>query len=149
MYLLKNLNKLIFSAALTFIPLQQVSVLSSELIASNNAIEELKSSKVKKNGNLVVNFCSKLSDFSGYVEVGGTKFDVDTADTVKPKKLVWKGTNLPKTNSIDISTSNLLSDGKVVLDGDCNSNIFPIVVLLGAGIIGAAAGGGSGGTSSN
>jgi len=144
----KNLSKAIFSSFLAFIPLQQVSLLSSELLASNEVIEQLKSSKVKKNGNLVVKFCDELSDFSGYVEVGGKKFAVDTADTVKPKKLVWKDTNLPKSKSIDISTSNLLSDGKVVLDGDCNSNILPIL-LLGAGIIAAGGGSGSGSSSSN
>ena len=152
MYSLKNLNKAIFSSLLAFIPLQQVSVLSSELIAANDVIDELKSSKGKKNGNLVVKLCSKLTDFSGYVEVEGKKFSVDSADNVKPnkktKKLVWKNTNLPKSKSIDISTSNLLSDGKAVLDGDCNSNILQIL-LLGAGIIAAGSGGGSGGNSSN
>ena len=48
-----------------------------------------------------------------------------------------------------INTDNLLSEGKSIIDGDCDSiGIMPIVILTGIAI-GAGSGGGSGSSSSN
>ena len=145
-----KLNKFIFASFLSLLPLQQVSIFASELLATgNDSIEEIKVKRVKKNGNLVVKFCNSLSDYSGFVEVQGQKFLVSKAEVLKDgKKLVWKDTNLSKTKGDSINTDNLLSDGKVIIDGDCNSNVIPLLVIAGLAI-GAGSGGGSGSTSSN
>ena len=146
-----KLNKLIFASLLSCLPFQQVSIYASEfLVARNDAIEEIKEKKVNKKGNLVVRFCNDLTDYTGYVEVQSQKFFVSEADVVKGKKIVWKDTNLSATKGDSIITDNFLSEGKVVIDGDCDSvGILPLIVI-GAGIaIGAGSGGGSGSSSSN
>ena len=145
-----NLNKVVFSSLLTVLPFNQFAVFSSDLfIASNNSsIEELKNSKVNKKGQLIVNFCSKLSNYSGFVEVEDKKFFVADAKVINDKKLVWSDTNLPKLKSTSINTENLTSNNKKIVDGDCDGvGILPLI-LLGAGIA-AGAGGGSGSSSSN
>ncbi len=146
-----KLNKIIFASFLSFLPFHQIQIYSSELFlaTTNQSIEEIKRKKVKKNGNLVVKFCSELKDYSGYVEVQSQKFLVSDADVIKGKKIVWKDTNLSKAKGSSINTNNLLSEGKVVLDGDCGTGILPILLLGGAIAIGAGSGGGSGSSSSN
>ena len=148
-----KLNKLIFSSFLSFLPFQQLSVFSSELFLAtgNDTIEEIKVKKVNKKGNLVVKFCNELKDYSGYVEVQSQKFLITEADVIKGKKIVWKDTNLSKTKGDSINTDYLLSEGKMIINGDCASKGILPLVLIGAGLaIGAGSGGsGSGSTSSN
>ena len=145
-----KLNKVIFASFLSFLPFQQVSIFASELLLANgnDPIEEIKLKRVNKKGNLVVKFCNSLSDYSGFVEVQSQKFLVSDADVIKDKKLIWKNTNLSKTKGDSINTNNLLSEGKVIIDGDCGEiGILPLIVIGAA--IGAASGGGSGSSSSN
>ena len=147
-----KLNKFIFASFLSFLPFQQVSVFASELLLAtgNDSIEEIKVKRVNKKGNLVVKFCDTLTDYSGYVEVQSKKFLVSDADVIKGKKLVWKDTNLSKTKGDSINTDNLLSEGKVIVDGDCDTGIIlPLFVIAGGIAIGAGSGGGSGSSSSN
>ncbi len=146
-----NLNKFIFASFLSFLPFQQVSIFASELLIANgnDSIEEIKLKRVNKKGNLVVKFCNTLTDYSGYVEVQSKKFLVSDADVINGKKLVWKDTNLSKTNGDSISTDNLFSEGKTVIDGDCDTGILPILVIAAGVAIGAGSGGGSGSSSSN
>ena len=142
-----KLKKFIIASIFSFLPFQQVSIFASELLLAtgNSSLEEIKVKRVNKKGNLVVKFCNPLTDYSGYVQVQGQKFLVSDADVIKDKKIVWKDTTLSKTKGDSISTDNLLSEGKVILDGDCNTNaILPLLVIGGIAI-----GAGSGGTSSN
>ena len=145
-----NLNKVIFASFLSLLPLQQASVYSSELLiaSGNGSIEEIKHKKVNKKGDLIVKFCNSLTDYSGYVKVENQKFSISDADIIKDKKIVWKDTNLSKTKGDSISTENLLSEGKVIINGDCDTGILPLIVI-GAGIAIGAGSGGSGGSSSN
>lgn len=146
-----KLNKLIFTTFISLFPIQQASIFASELFlaSGNESIEEIKLKKVNKKGDLVVKFCNKLTDYSGYVEVQSKKFLVSEADSIKSKKIVWKDTSLSTTDGDSISTDNLLSEGKVIVNGDCDSiGIMPFIII-GAGIAIGAGSGGSGGTSSN
>ncbi|KGG09039.1 hypothetical protein [Prochlorococcus marinus] len=145
-----NLNKIIFASFLSLIPFQQVSIYASELLLANgdDTIEEVKVKKVNKRGSLVIKFCNSLTDYSGYVEVQNQKFLISDADVIKRKKIVWKNTNLSKTKGDSIKTDNLLSEGKVITDGDCPVGILPLLVI-GAGIAIGGSGGGSGSSSSN
>lgn len=147
-----KLNKIIIASFLSFLPFQQLSIYASELFLAtgNGSIEEVKVKRVNKKGKLVVKFCNSLNDYSGYVKVQNQKFLVSDADVIKGKKIVWKDTNLSKTKGDSISTDNLLSGGKVIVDGDCDSiGILPLVIV-GAGLaIGAGSGSGSGSTTSN
>jgi len=146
-----KLNKFIFASFLSFLPFQQVSIFASELLLAtgNDSIEEIKVKRVNKKGNLVVKFCDTLTDYSGYVEVQNKKFLVSDADIINQKKLVWKDTNLSKTKGDSINTDNLLSEGKVIIDGDCGPGILPLIVIAGGIAIGAGSGGGSGSDTSN
>ena len=143
---LKNINKVFFSSLLTILPFQQLTLQASEiLIANGDSIEEVKAKKVTKNGKLIVSFCNKLSDLSGYVEVENSKFNVSDADLISEKKLVWENTNLSKTKGDSINTNGLFSEGSTVISGV--DGILPLIVI-GAGIaIGAGSGGSSGDTS--
>ena len=150
---LKKLNKITITSLLSILSFQYLPLLASEvLVAENNSdtIEELKVKKVRKNGKLVVKFCNKLSDLSGYVEVQNKKFFVNDASLVKGKKLVWKNTNLsPTKNGDTIKTAHLLSADKVIVDGNCDGlGILPFI-LIGAGIAAGSGSGGSGSSSSN
>ena len=136
-----KLNKFLFASILSFLPFQQISIFASEL-------EEIKVKRVNSKGNLVVKFCNNLADYSGFVEVQNKKFLVSNADVKGDKKIVWKDTNLTKTKGDNINTNNLLSDGKVIVDGNCDGGILPLVILAGIAI-GAGSGGGSGSSSSN
>ncbi len=153
-------GKFIFSSFFALLPLNQASILASDtLIANNNEddIEEVRVRRVNKEGKLVVKFCSKLKDYKGYVEVENQKFMVQDADIIKPRKIVWKDTNLPRLRGDDISVDNLLARYKdedrseplrVVDEGSCAAGILPFVVI--GGVIAAGAGGsGSGSNSSN
>ena len=143
---LNKINKVLFSTLVTALPFQQLTLQASEiLIANGDQIEEIKSKKVTKNGNLVVKFCSNLSDLSGYVEVENSKFLVSNADVISEKKLVWNNTNLSKTKGDSIKTTSLFSEGDAIVDGNCGVGILPLIVI-GAGI---AIGAGSGGSSSS
>ena len=143
---LHKINKVFFSSMLAVLPLQQLTVQASEiLIANGDQIEEIKSKKVTKNGDLIVKFCSGLSDLSGYVEVENSKFTLSDADVILGKKLVWKNTNLSKTKGDSIKTNSLFSEGNAIVDGNCGVGILPLIVI-GAGI---AIGAGSGGSSSS
>jgi len=146
-----NLNKFFFASFLSFLPFQGLSIFASELLLANvnDPIEEIKVKRVNKKGNLVVKFCNTLTDYSGYVEVQGEKFLVSDADVIKGKKLVWRDTNLSKTKGESISTDNLLSEGKVIVDGDCNTGILPLFVIAAGVAIGAGSGGSSSSSSSN
>ena len=55
---------------------------------------------------------------------------------------------MSKTKGDSIKTDNLLSEGKVITDGDCPVGILPLLVI-GAGIAIGGSGGGSGSSSSN
>ena len=145
-----KLNKFIYASLLSILPFQQTSIFASELLLAkgNDSIEEIKVKRVNRKGNLVVKFCNSLDDYSGYVVVENQKFLVSDADVIEDKKLVWKDTNLPKTKRDSINTDNLLSEGKVIVDGDCPVGLLPLVVIAGIAI-GAGSGGGSGSTSSN
>ncbi len=150
-------NKII-SLALT--ALTSFSFLSPVLaLDSNRELEEVKSKKVNKRGNLVIKFCSKLKDYNGFVSIDDQKFQINEANIIKPRKIVWKDVNLPKQKGKNINTENLLaryfddSDNSqpltVLEDGECGIGILPLIVI-GAGIaVGAGSGGGSGSSSSN
>ncbi len=151
MYSFERIKKIVFSTVIALIPIHQSSLIASELLiatSENEAIEEIKVKKVKKNGNLIVKFCSDLSDFSGYVTVENKQFLVSKADVIKGNKIVWKDTDLSKTKGDSIDTNSLYSEGKVILDGNCKVGILPIILLGGALAIGAGSSG-SGSTSSN
>ena len=94
---------------------------------------------------MIVSFCNKLSDLSGYVEVENSKFMVKDADLISEKKLVWENTNLSKTKGDSINTNGLFSEGSTVISGNCGVGILPLIII-GAGI---AIGAGSGGSSSD
>ena len=154
-----NYGKLAFSSFFALIPLNQTSILASDLLLANNNedIEEVKLRRVNRKGKLVVKFCDKLKDYEGYVEVDNQIFNVEDADIIKARKIVWKDTNLPKLKGDDISVDNLLARYKdeesteplrVVDEGNCGVGILPFI-LLGGIVAGAAGGGGSGGSSSN
>ena len=146
-----KLKRFIFASFLSVLPFQQLSISASELLLAtgNDSMEEIKVKRINKKGNLVVKFCNSLSDYSGYVEVQNKKFLVSDADIINQKKLVWKDTNLSKTKGDSINTDNLLSEGKVIIDGDCGPGILPLIVIAGGIAIGAGSGGGSGSDTSN
>ena len=154
-----NFGKLAFSSFLALIPLNQTSILASEILLANNddEIEEVKARRVNKKGNLVVKFCSKLKDYKGFVEVDNQIFNVNDADIIKPRRIVWKDTNLPKFKGDDISVDNLFARYRdedktvplrVVDEGSCGVGILPLI-LIGGIVAGASGGGGSGSSSSN
>ena len=152
-------GKLFFSSFFALLPLNQTSILASEILLANNNdddIEEVRVRRVNKKGNLVVKFCSKLKDYKGYVEVDNQIFNIKDADITKPRRIVWKDTNLPKLKGDDISVDNLLARYKdedstvplrVVDEGSCGVGILPFIII--GGIVAAAGGAGSGSTSSN
>ena len=151
-------GRLFFSSIFALLPLNQTSLLASDILLANNDedIEEVRVRRVNKKGNLVVRFCSKLKDYKGYVEVENQIFNIKDADVIKPRKIVWKETNLPKLRGEDISVDNLLARYKdedstvplrVVDEGSCGVGILPFIVI--GGILAGAAGGGSGSSSSN
>ena len=152
-----NLVKLAFSSFFALLPLNQTSILASDLLLANNNddIEEVRVRRVNKKGNLVVRFCNKLKDYKGFVEVGNQTFNVRDADIIKPRRIVWKETNLPKMKGDTISVDNLFARYqdenttdplRVVEEGSCGVGILPFVII-GAGI--AAGAGGTGSSSSN
>lgn len=155
-----NYKKLAFSSFLALFPLNQFSLLASDILLVNNNyddIEEVKVRRVNKKGNLVVKFCSKLKDYKGFVKVDNQIFNIEDADIIKPRKIVWKDTNLTKFKGDDISINNLLARYKdedkteplrVVDEGSCGAGIFPLL-LLGGVVAGVSGGGSSGSTSSN
>ena len=156
-----NIGKVAFSSFLALLPLNHSSTLASDLLLANNEdgyIEEIKVRRVNKKGKLIVKFCSKLKDYKGYVEVENQKFMVQDADIVKPHRIVWKNTSLPKLRGDDISVDNLLARYKdedrseplrIVEDGSCGVGILPFIII-GAGIAaGAGSGSGSGSSTSN
>ena len=69
-------GKLFFSSFFALLPLNQSSLLASDILLANNDedIEEVRVKRVNKKGNLVVRFCSKLKDYKGYVEVDNQIF---------------------------------------------------------------------------
>ena len=152
-------GKLFFSSIFALLPLNQASILASDILLANNNddyIEEVRVRRVNKKGNLVVRFCSDLKDYEGYVEVENQKFYYDDADVRKPRRIVWKDTNLPRLKGDDISVDNLRarytdedSDVplRVVDEGSCAIGILPFIVI--GGILAGASGGGSGSSSSN
>ena len=154
-----NFGKLVFSSFLAVLPLNQASILASDILLANNndeELEEVRVRRVNKKGNLVVRFCSKLKDYKGYVEVDNQIFNIKDADIIKPRRIVWKETNLPKLKGDDISVDNLLARYKdedstvplrVVDEGSCGVGILPFIVI--GGILAGAGGSGSGSTSSN
>ena len=79
-------GKLFFSSFFALLPLNQASLLASDILLANNDedIEEVSVRRVNKKGNLVVKFCSKLKDYKGYVEVENQIFNVKDADIIKP-----------------------------------------------------------------
>ena len=152
-------GKLFFSSFFALLPLNQTSILASDILLANNNdddIEEVRVRRVNKKGNLVVRFCNKLKDYKGYVEVDNQIFNVKDADIIKPRRIVWKETNLPKLRGDVISVDNLSARYKdedstvplrVVDEGSCGIGILPLVVI--GGILAGASGGGSGSSSSN
>ena len=151
-------GKLLFSSFFALLPLNQTSILASDILLANNYedIEEVRVKRVNKKGNLVVRFCSKLKDYKGFVEVDNQIFNVKDADIIKPRRIVWKETNLPKLRGDDISVDNLLARYKdddsteplrVVDEGSCAIGILPFILI--GGILAGAGGGGSGSSSSN
>ena len=153
-----KLGKFFFSSFFALLPLNQASLLASDILLANNDedIEEVRVRRVNKKGNLVVRFCSKLKDYKGYVEVENQIFNVQDADVRKPRRIVWKETNLPKLKGDDIIVDNLFARYKdedstvplrVVDEGDCGVGILPFILI--GGILAGASGGGSGSSSSN
>ena len=154
-----NFGKFAFSTFFALLPLNQTSILASDLLLANNNdedIEEVRVRRVNKKGNLVVRFCNKLKDYKGYVEVDNQIFNVKDADIIKPRRIVWKDTNLPRLKGDDITINNLLARYKdedstvplrVVDEGSCGVGILPFIVI--GGILAGASGGGSGSSSSN
>ena len=156
---LVKFKKLFFASFFALLPLNQASILASDILLANNDedIEEVSVRRVNKKGNLVVKFCSKLKDYKGYVEVENQIFNVKDADVIKPRRIVWKETNLPKLRGDDISVDYLLARYKdedstvplrVVDEGSCGVGILPFIVIGGI-LAGASGGGGGGSTSSN
>ena len=155
-----NFGKLTLSSFLVLIPLNQTTLFASDLLLANNnneKIEEVKSRRINKKGKLVVKFCSKLKDYRGFVEVRNQIFKVQDADIVKPKRIVWENTDLPRLKGDAISIDNLSARYndeksseplKIVDEGSCPVGILPII-LIGAGIAAGAGGNGSGSSSSN
>ena len=154
-----SFGKLAFSTFFALLPLNQTSLLASDLLLANNNdedIEEVRVRRVNKKGNLVVRFCNKLKDYKGYVEVDNQIFNVKDADIIKPRRIVWKDTNLPRLKGDDITINNLLARYKnedstvplrVVDEGSCGVGILPLIVI--GGIVAGASGGGNGSSSSN
>ena len=151
-------GKLFFSSFFALLPLNQASLLASDILLANNDedIEEVSAKRVNKKGNLVVRFCSKLKDYKGYVEVENQIFNVKDADIIKPRRIVWKETSLPKLRGDDILVDNLFARYKdedstvplrVVDEGSCGVGILPFIVI--GGILAGAGGSGSGSSSSN
>ena len=140
--------------------LASLNVLSPIMALENNeTLEEVRVKRVNKKNKLVVKFCNKMKDYKGFVEVDNQKFQINEADVIKPRKIVWKDVDLPIQRGKSISTDNLIAryyDDKdnsepltVLSDGECGVGILPLFIL-GAGIAaGAGSGGGSGSTSSN
>ena len=155
-----HLFKTFFSTLLISVPFAHTGLQASNLLVAqnNNEIDVIAKKKVNKTGNLVLSFCDGLKDYSGYVTVNNQKFTIENADKIKPKKVVWKNTNLPSLKGESIDTSNLLArykeEGnqeplKVLNNGDCQSiGILPLLII-GAGIAVGAGGSGSGTSSSN
>ena len=58
-------GKLFFSSFFALLPLNQSSLLASDILLANNDeyIEEVSVRRVNKKGNLVVKFCSKLARY--------------------------------------------------------------------------------------
>tara|TARA_B100000161_G_C33532129_1_gene406566 strand:- start:204 stop:689 length:486 start_codon:yes stop_codon:yes gene_type:complete len=156
----KKLKRFLILTLLVTFPLTSTSTLATELLIANNTedvLEVIRKRRINKKNNLVVKFCSKLKDYTGYVLVDGKKFLVSDADIKKPRKIVWKDVNLTKSDSDKIDTSNLKAryidediteDLKFLDDGECGVGLFPLI-LIGAGIAVGAGSGGSGTTSSN
>ena len=152
-------GKLSLSTFFALLPLNQTSILASDLLLANNNdedIEEVRVRRVNKKGNLVVRFCNKLKDYKGYVEVDNQIFNVKDADIIKPRRIVWKDTNLPRLKDDDITINNLFARYKdedstvplrVVDEGSCGVGIIPFIVI--GGILAGAGGSGSGSSSSN
>ena len=152
-------GKLFFSSFFALLPLNQASILASDILLANNNdddIEEVRVKRVNKKGNLVVKFCSKLKDYKGYVEVNNQIFNINDADIIKPRRIVWKETNLPKLRGDVISVDNLSAryideDStvplRVVDERSCGVGILPFILI--GGIVAGAGSGGSGSTSSN
>ena len=152
-------GKLSLSTFFALLPLNQTSILASDLLLANNNdedIEEVRVRRVNKKGNLVVRFCNKLKDYKGYVEVDNQIFNVKEADIIKPRRIVWKDTNLPRLKDDDITINNLFARYKdedstvplrVVDEGSCGVGIIPFIVI--GGILAGAGGSGSGSSSSN
>jgi len=155
---MKNPTEKFISVLLT--TLASLNVLSPIMALENNeTLEEVKLKRVNEKNKLVVKFCKKMKDYKGFVEVDNQKFQINEADIIKPRKIVWKDVNLPVQKGKSISTDNLIaryyddndnSEPLTVLsDGECGLGILPLFVI-GAGIaVGAGSGGGSGSTSSN
>ena len=154
------MKKFFLSIFLLSVPFNSIGVFASELLIASNdddQIEEVANKKVNKNGKLIVRFCEKLKDFNGYVEVDNKKFLVDDADIIKPRRIVWENSGLPKQGSEDISVDNLVAKYykedsneplRVVDDGSCGVGILPFIII-GAGAAIGGSGGGSGSSSHN
>lgn len=162
---MQSSNKIFISFISPFLialPFIQTTAIASDLLVAadnDNKLEEIRRKKVNKEGNLVVKFCKKLKDYKGFVEVSDKKFTVEEADIIKPRKIVWKNTNLNKQKGKSIKTDYLKAryfddeDNsevlKVVDEGECGVGILPFIIL-GAGIAAGAGGSStSGSTSSN
>ena len=157
---LKRLSKLCLVSSIALIPNVYTFSLASEVLLVNQnieSIEEIKKSKIRKNGKLVVKFCNKLKNYDGYVSVAGKKFFASDADIIKPKKLVWLDSGFTRDNSKLIDTDSLKANyydedsseqPKTLLKGDCPGG-FPLAALAIVAGIAAAGGGGSGSSSSN
>ena len=157
---IKRLSKLCLVSSIALLPnIYSVSLASEVLLANQNIekIEEIKKSKIRKNGKLVVKFCNKLKDYEGYVSVAGKKFFASDADVKKPRKLVWLDSGFTKDSSKLIDTDSLKANyfdedsseqPKTLLKGECGGG-FPLAALAIVAGIAAAGGGGSGSSSSN
>ena len=154
---MKKSSKKVISIALT--ALTSLSFLSPVKALDNyEELEEVKLKRVNKKGNLVVKFCNKLKDYEGFVTVDNKKFQINDANIIKPRKIVWKNVNLPTQRGENINTDNLIAryfDDKdnseplaVLDDGECGVGIIPFIIISGL-VIGGASGGGSGSSSSN
>ena len=143
-----------------------------------NHYHAIRSIRLKKNGNLKINFCEKVELLEGQVYAGDIKYDVKDANKIKKRSITWllnkKGT-FESGDSIFVNTKNFLGrpiekspntneirslnrgcalpflylpPGVEVSDGGVSPLLIGVVIAVGAAL-GGGSSGGTGGTSHN
>ena len=132
---------------------------------NSNGHNAIKKIKVTKNGSIRLKFCKPISELEGFIKVGDKKYTLEQANIIKGKKIKWDSEeknifnegNLVKidTNSLYGIPKNSSESDKLILGCKkalppivkVSSSTNPLIFILGAGLIGIAAG--SGGSSSS